>query len=326
MGKAAIFMRLSRESGSRGPGVLLDAASCAICILAHNVRMQYCFLYKRNTGSRWGWTRYVGKRAAREMLRLNSAGSIEQFTDKALFDERFGKFLHREWLCLEGSSPEELGAFLRRHPDAIAKPRRGKGGFSVEQLAPPESEEDLRALFTRLLSEDKLVEEHIRQHPAVSEFYAKAVNTIRITSLYTEDGPVLLAPLMRIGCGGSVADNFDSGGVLTMLDLETGRMLSGAMNKQYAWFDTHPESGKRFEGFQVPHWDEALAICREAALMAPETPYIGWDVAITPERAILVEGNTRPSFGWQCVDRRGWRREFMAAFHSARRRKEKMHL
>ena len=326
MGKLSIFLKRSRESGSRGLGILLDGISCAACILVHRVRMQYCFLYKRNTGSRWGWTRYVGKPAAKAMLRLNSQGSIEQFTDKAVFDERFAKFLHREWLCLENASPEELGAFLQRHPDAIAKPRRGKGGFSVEQLSPPANDDMLRALFDRLSQEDKLVEEHIRQHPAVSEFYAKAVNTIRITSLYTEQGPVLLAPLIRIGCGGSVADNFDSGGVLTMLDLDTGRMLTGAMNKQYVWYDAHPESGKRFEGFQVPYWQEALDICREAAQMAPETPYIGWDVAITPERAILVEGNTRPSFGWQCVDMRGWRREFMAAFRSARRRKEKMHL
>ena len=35
---------------------------------------------------------------------------------------------------------------------------------------------------------------------------------------------------------------------------------------------------------------------------------------------VLVEGNVRPSFEWQCVDRRGWRKEFARAYALARRR------
>ena len=35
---------------------------------------------------------------------------------------------------------------------------------------------------------------------------------------------------------------------------------------------------------------------QKAALVYPKVAYIGWDVAITPEKPVLVEGNTLPSY------------------------------
>ena len=37
-------------------------------------------------------------------------------------------------------------------------------------------------------------------------------------------------------------------------------------------------------------------MCKKAALVVPQVGYVGWDVAITPERPVLVEGNTLPSY------------------------------
>lgn len=317
------FIARSRQSGEKGVGIALDALCYLVGHLTTGLKMNNYFFRKQMQGRRMGWTRYTSDRMSEKMRRINPPDIAELFNDKARFDSRFAKYLGREWICPRDCTQQQLGDFLQRHPDAIAKPRAGKGGFCVEQLSPPPTPEQLRALHQRLEEEDKLVEEHIRQHPEISGFYPHAVNTIRLTTFYTENGPVLLAPLMRIGCGDSVADNFDSGGVLTMLDVETGRMLSGAMNKQYVWFDAHPETGKKFEGFVVPHWDQVRAICLAAAQEEPRAAYIGWDVAITPEGCVIVEGNSRPSINWQCVDRRGWRKEFLAAYRSALRQQKK---
>lgn len=317
------FVARSRKSGEQGLGVLMDGVCYAAGHLLTGLKMNNYFFRKEMQGSRWGWTKYTSDKMSEVMRRINPPEVAELFSDKALFDARFEKYLGREWICPRDCTPQQLGAFLQKHTDAIAKPRAGKGGFSVEELSPPASAQELDRLHARLIEEDKIVEEHIRQHPEVSGFYPNAVNTIRMTTFYTENGPVLLAPLIRIGRGGGVADNFDSGGVLTMLDVETGRMLSGAMNKQYVWFDAHPESGKKFEGFVVPHWDKVRALCLAAAEEEPRAAYIGWDVAITPEGCVLVEGNSRPSINWQCVDRRGWRKEFAAAYKSALRRQRR---
>ena len=94
--------------------------------------------------------------------------------------------------------------------------------------------------------------------------YEKLLQPLQVAGLRLKNR-MLSAPtsLAELGPGEHYSDdNINyyklkaSGGVAlvsvgdTIVDLETGRMLSGAMNKQYVWYENHPESGKRFEGFQ----------------------------------------------------------------------------
>ena len=54
-----------------------------------------------------------------------------------------------------------------------------------------------------------------------------------------------------------------------------------------------------FEGYEIAEAAdgmEAVEMCKKAALVVPQVGYIGWDVAITPTRPVLVEGNTLPSY------------------------------
>ena len=55
--------------------------------------------------------------------------------------------------------------------------------------------------------------------------------------------------------------------------------------------DVHPESRERIEGTPVPFFSEALAVCKRAHQLIGRAPLIGWDVAITADGPILVEGN-----------------------------------
>lgn len=316
------FIQRSRKSGSSGAGIIADAFCLGLGKVCSGLKMNDYFLRKGLQHSRMGWTKYASDGMSEKLRLLNPPETADVFSDKAHFDAKYRALLCREWILPAQATEEEFGAFLQRHPDAIAKPRTGKGGAEVEKLHLPADGKELSDIYARMIAEDKLVEERIIQHDEVSGFNPHAVNTVRITTFYTEDGPVILAPLMRIGCGGSVSDNFDAGGVLVMLDPDTGAMLSGAMNHQYKWFDEHPETGKHFEGFRVPHWEAARNLAIEAAKLSPDAPYVGWDVAITPEGAVLVEGNIRPSLNWQCIDKRGWRKELMAAYKSAKRRME----
>jgi glutathione synthase/RimK-type ligase-like ATP-grasp enzyme len=56
----------------------------------------------------------------------------------------------------------------------------------------------------------------------------------------------------------------------------------------------HPITGTGIVGFQVPLWDESLRLTQEAAKLVPEVAYVGWDVAVTPDGPVLVEGNEFP--------------------------------
>lgn len=56
-------------------------------------------------------------------------------------------------------------------------------------------------------------------------------------------------------------------------------------------FETHPTSGKKLVGYEVPFFRQARRLCLEAAMVTPSLRYVGWDVGITPDGPAIVEGN-----------------------------------
>ena len=48
--------------------------------------------------------------------------------------------------------------------------------------------------------------------------------------------------------------------------------------------------------FQIPYWEESKALCLKAATRVPQMRYIGWDVGVTPNGPVFVEGNNLPGY------------------------------
>ena len=47
-------------------------------------------------------------------------------------------------------------------------------------------------------------------------------------------------------------------------------------------------------GRLIPYWSETLQMVKSAAEMMPSVKFIGWDVAITKDSPIIIEGNHDP--------------------------------
>ena len=110
----------------------------------------------------------------------------------------------------------------------------------------------------------------------------------------------------RVGNGVNNCDNFHQGGVGCTIDIESGRLIGDAIDKDLNTFSHHPVSNTAFDGFLIPNWDKAKEMVLEAALVNDKIHVVGWDVAITEEGATLIEGNRRPGFDLvQVVSRRG---------------------
>ena len=110
------------------------------------------------------------------------------------------------------------------------------------------------------------------------------------------DDPQLFFCSVRVGNGSKVVDNFHSGGMSAVVDCETGLVTAEAMDKEGIRYECHPRTGTRFEGFQIPCWEQVKEMVKDACRQPPEMPVIGWDVAITEEGPLLIEGNRRPGF------------------------------
>lgn len=228
--------------------------------------------------------------------RLNVAVNAPEeriwFSDKVRFYERFADVLGREWLDLRVADEATLADFVARHERAVVKPADGVGGGGVELI---DLAGDPEALRRELVGRGQvLMDAVIAQHETMSALYPGAVNTVRmITFLAPDDRLHLLAAVLRIGNGAAV-DNFASGGMFTLLD-DGGVAPLPAVDKRGTVYDLHPVTGTRIAGFAVPHFDRVLSLLEDAARRVPGVPYVGWDIAITPDGPVLIEGNHNSS-------------------------------
>ena len=140
------------------------------------------------------------------------------------------------------------------------------------------------------------LEEVVVQHPDLNKLCAKSVNTMRIMTFYNNGNPRILWVGLRVGNGVNSIDNFHAKGMAVNVDMETGKLIGNGIDQELHQFSEHPVTHVKFDGFQIPCFEEAKQLVLKAALESDKILVVGWDVAVTPEGPVLIEGNRRPSF------------------------------
>ena len=232
---------------------------------------------------------------------LSSMANDPQYTpffkDKLKFDEAFSEFIGREWLNLEKADEKEFAAFCKKHKTVFAKYPLSFGGQQIEKIETDEST-DFSALYKKLKENGQvLIEEKIKQHPAMNALCPSSVNSIRIVTLRDKNGAVhYLYSLLRFGNGTKAVDNITSGGMYLLLD-KNGKSASKAFcDKTGLFYDAHPMTGTDLLNFEVPMHGQAVELCKKGADVVPQVGYIGWDVAVTENGPVLIEGNVLPGY------------------------------
>jgi hypothetical protein len=225
----------------------------------------------------------------------NAENQLPLLRDKAQFLERFKHRLGREFLDLRKASEGDLVAFIERHPRFITKAYNLAMGAGIEVFDGTVQPPEIPALFARLRDEGKyVVEAFLSQHPEVNKIYSSSINSIRLYTyrLPDREAELVFPAMMRFGSGGG---RIDADGELTvLLDPKSGQCVAGAVNIERQWFKKHPDSGVEFLSMVIPGLPEAVALVEAAARELPELTYVGWDVAMTPDGPVLIEGNGAP--------------------------------
>lgn len=225
---------------------------------------------------------------------LNKREDFHYFNNKTEFLNLFKEECGREFLDLSHADAAEFEAFIGRHRQIIVKPEAGLCGKGVEKLETA-AESPLSLYNTLKTNGQTLVEEVLAQHDAINTLYPGAINTVRMVTMTDDAGqPHLLYAAMRLGSGGAVVDNFNSGGMVIPVDPEKGTLTGVAVNKAGNTFEAHPDTGVSFDGYSLPCWEECRALAFKAAVKIPTIRLVGWDLAITPKGPVLVEGNHFP--------------------------------
>lgn len=228
------------------------------------------------------------------IAKYNNKDYFHIFENKDEFNEKFNKYLKRDWIKVKGTEKEKVIDFMKKHDIFMAKPIDGGCGKGIEKIETSKWN-SLDELYDHLnKSESNFeLEELIIQNKEVSNIYPGAINTVRVVTILKDNIPHVICAYFRIG-NGKFVDNFNSGGMVAPIDIETGIVQDKAIDKNKVLYEVHPATGTQIKGFKFPEWEEALEMCKEASKIVPQMAYVGWDVGFSEKGPVFVEANEFP--------------------------------
>ncbi len=228
--------------------------------------------------------------------KLNDREYFHIFDNKTEFDEKFKEYVNRGFLDLSKANADDLREFCKDKETVFAKAVNQFGGEGItKEIITPDT--DYEEMYERLKRNGQLlVEETIIQHDTMNKLSPSSINTIRMVTLLHNDEVHFMYAIVRMSNGTNCVDNICSGGMYVSV-CDDGVIRKPAFcDATGMYYEEHPFTHTRFDGFEIPYFNEAVTLCKNAARVIPQVGYIGWDIAITPTGPVIVEGNTLPSY------------------------------
>lgn len=274
-------------------GIFIDMVWCGLRYGAGYVDYDVIGFYKLNSYQRSTMlTRGINNKFVKE---LNEKEYWHIFNNKNEFNDMFNEYLKRDYIFPISEKKEDTIKWLQNHEIFFAKPNDGQCGKNIEKISTSDWNGDFEKLYAHLIENKlELLEEPVIQCEEMNKLNPSSVNTIRMVSVMNKNSDVtILATFSRIG-NGKCVDNFNSGGMTAKIDVGTGKIIEDAVNKEGKIFENHPITGTKIKGFQIPYWDESKEMVKKAAKLSPHVRYVGWDVGMSENGPVLIEGNQFP--------------------------------
>lgn len=229
--------------------------------------------------------------------------SLKDFDDKAvLFKnkmktyEALKPFYKRDIIEVKDFSDyQKFVDFANKNRTFIVKETLGSLGRNVNKIT-ISKELDAKTVFLNILRYGGCIcESWIEQSDIFKQFNESSVNTVRIVGIYDGEKVHRMHSIIRTGRSGAIVDNAAQGGIFAEVNVDTGEVVSdGYTEINTDHFEVHPDSKVKFKGFQIPYWDELIELINEMHKLCYPISLAGWDLALTDNGWVLVEGNSKP--------------------------------
>ena len=185
-----------------------------------------------------------------------------------------------------------LAGSLAEHGRFVVKPTLGKKGQEVRIHTAPDAMRAAPAF-------DAIATPFVRQHAYAGTIFPDTLNTLRVLMVRDAAGPFIGAVTHRFGSARSgVTDNFSRDGLVAGVGLDDGTLRAGLSVGRGNALDvhrSHPGTGAAIEGVAVAHWRAVIELVDALGEAFPELVYVGWDIGVTPDGPVVIEGNSHPS-------------------------------
>lgn len=284
------FANFARNKTKRSKLALyLDASySC----FRYNISLEDYFYFgfydKNKKRNDWAGTGFMYE----YQLKNNPKDKRNILEDKSLFLKEYSEFVVRDWCLLPALKSEVNDILSNPFNKVVVKSSTGQAGQEVEVLKASEYNESSLVNYMKTKKYD-LLESYVTQHPDLMKLSPSGLNTVRvITQVNSLGGVDILGARLRVSVNTPV-DNLAAGNFALAIDVNTGTSISNGIYSDITKEDedSHPITGIKLKGFQVPEWNKVIEVVKRAALLHPQNKSIGWDVAITESGVDLIEGN-----------------------------------
>ena len=163
-----------------------------------------------------------------------------------------------------------LQSLLRYIKKIIIKPTELYGGKNVRRLSKNDKFESLLYLYDNGFIMEPIIE---NENP-FKKINRESLNTIRIAAVLLNNRVEIAFVFATLVCKGSLIDNAKCGGIISVIDIETG-IITAACDKKRNYYIKHADSKQKIIGYELQKWEEAKKLVKEFALVVPVNRYTG---------------------------------------------------
>lgn len=191
------------------------------------------------------------------------------------------------------NNPDSSILFIKR----IYSSASGRNIHLLEANKLKEGYPHLNDVFHEVVSSEYVFQQRVNQHSELNRLNPYSLNTIRFDTFIDKEGNVeIISGFLKMSTNYLPVDNNMSGGCGVGIDLDSGQLRKHGYSKikmsGVGILTEHPVTGVKFENFVVPMIREAKELAIKAARLMPGLRMVGWDVGITEDGPVLIEGNS----------------------------------
>lgn len=284
---------VSKKENKNFLGLVFDTGNCVFRYGFGLTDYLNYKLYNKNSKER---KQYVSTKTENKFYETVSPSAYKKrYTIKPDFLADFKDFTKRDFIVPKEDNYNEFLEFLDKHEVFMSKPYDGLGGADVKKEYSKDIE-NKEEYFNNAIKNRIFLEELVKQHPDMNKLCEKSVNTMRIMTFNDHGKSRIIWMGLRVGNGINSIDNFHAKGMAVNIDINTGKLVGNAIDKNLNEYEEHPFTHVKFDGFQIPCFEEAKKMVLEASLRSDKILVVGWDVAISDKGPVIIEGNRRPGF------------------------------